>query len=248
MRKYTHLPFPNCQILKGPYSIHVNITGESQYVHFPPLPTKPKRRGAPIGIPSPVFSIRLVSPSYPNPSPLPDPRSKDRDRRLLLFNIHPPQSRFFITDFQYAELTIMMIKKTSFSSLLDVIAFLMIAACSFRDEQVFRSSSLLGRVVKDATIYFLVIVWAHLTLIIYVGRMGDVSGSRPRMTLVPDSLFAWVAVSRGFSSCSQRCESTPRAPHSNSSSLSCQNVIAQTRTSLARKKILLIPDKKTNYV
>jgi len=54
----------------------------------------------------------------------------------------------------------------------DVVAFLMIAACSYNSTQMFRSSSLFGRVVQDATVYFLVIVWVHLTVMIYVGKMG----------------------------------------------------------------------------
>ena len=58
---------------------------------------------------------------------------------------------------------------------LDVIAFLMIAACSYKSVHTFSSSSLFGRVVQDATVYFLVIVWVHLTVMIYVSLMGPVS-------------------------------------------------------------------------
>ena len=60
-------------------------------------------------------------------------------------------------------------------TLSDVIAFLMIAACSYNSTQMFRSSSLFGRVVQDATVYFLLIVWVHMTVTIYVAKMGTVS-------------------------------------------------------------------------
>lgn len=62
----------------------------------------------------------------------------------------------------------------------DVIAFLMIAVYSCRSVQVFRTSSLFGRVVEDATIYFLVIVWVHLTVLIYLSiTIGSVSPRVP---------------------------------------------------------------------
>ena len=51
----------------------------------------------------------------------------------------------------------------------------MIAACSYKSVHTFNSSSLFGRVVQDATVYFLVIVWVHLTVMIYVSLMGPVS-------------------------------------------------------------------------
>jgi hypothetical protein len=61
----------------------------------------------------------------------------------------------------------------SYTSFLDVIAFVMIAVCSCKSAN--SSSSLLRRVVQDATVYFLMIVWVQLTVMIYVARMGSVS-------------------------------------------------------------------------
>ena len=46
----------------------------------------------------------------------------------------------------------------------------MIAVYSCNSVQVFRTSTLFGRVVQDATVYFLVIAWVHLTVLIYVSR------------------------------------------------------------------------------
>jgi hypothetical protein len=60
----------------------------------------------------------------------------------------------------------------------------MIAVCSYKSEQVFRTSSLFRRVVQDATAYFLIIVWAHLTVMIYVSMMGDVSVCDARLRLL----------------------------------------------------------------
>ena len=57
----------------------------------------------------------------------------------------------------------------------DIVAFLMIAVYSYRSAQMVKTSGLFGRVVQDATVYFLVVVWAHLTVTIYTSRMGDMS-------------------------------------------------------------------------
>jgi len=51
----------------------------------------------------------------------------------------------------------------------------MVAVYSYGAAQVFRASGLFGRVIRDATVYFLVIVWAHLTVTIYTSLIGDVS-------------------------------------------------------------------------
>lgn len=51
----------------------------------------------------------------------------------------------------------------------------MIATSSSNATQAFRNSSLFSRVVQDATVYFLMIAWVHLTVIIYVAATGDVS-------------------------------------------------------------------------
>ena len=61
----------------------------------------------------------------------------------------------------------------------DVIAFLMIAAFSYKSTEICHVSGLFGRVVRDATVYFLMIVWVHLTVTIYTSRMGDVSPPSP---------------------------------------------------------------------
>ena len=55
----------------------------------------------------------------------------------------------------------------------------MIATASYGSADIYRSSGLFGRVVRDATVYFLVIVWMHLTVTIYTSRMGDVSTPLP---------------------------------------------------------------------
>jgi len=55
----------------------------------------------------------------------------------------------------------------------DVVAFLMVALYSYKSAHIFKPSGLVGRVVQDATIYFLVIVWVHLTITIYTSLMGD---------------------------------------------------------------------------
>ena len=53
----------------------------------------------------------------------------------------------------------------------DIVAFLMIAVYSYRSAKMVKASWLLGRVAQDVTIYFLAIVWAHLTVTIYTSRM-----------------------------------------------------------------------------
>jgi len=68
------------------------------------------------------------------------------------------------------------------SLVFDFIAFLMIAICSSKSAQVFRTSSLFGRIVQDATVYFLAIVWVHLTLLIYV---ASIIGSSRILMLFP---------------------------------------------------------------
>ncbi|KAF9781170.1 hypothetical protein BJ322DRAFT_1079424 [Thelephora terrestris] len=62
----------------------------------------------------------------------------------------------------------------------DVIAFVMIAVCSCKSAN--SSSSLFRRVVQDATVYFLMIVWVHLTVMIYVARMGSLKLKGPTAT------------------------------------------------------------------
>lgn len=57
----------------------------------------------------------------------------------------------------------------------DIAAFLMIAVCSYKSSRIFGNSGLFDRLVQDATIYFLMIVWVHLTVTIFTSRMGDVS-------------------------------------------------------------------------
>ena len=51
----------------------------------------------------------------------------------------------------------------------------MVAVYSYKSAQMFKPSGLFGRVVQDATVYFLAIVWVHLTVTIYTSLMGDVS-------------------------------------------------------------------------
>jgi len=49
----------------------------------------------------------------------------------------------------------------------------MIAAYSYKSARMFKTSGLSGKVVQDATVYFLMIVWVHLTVTIYTSTMGD---------------------------------------------------------------------------
>jgi len=59
----------------------------------------------------------------------------------------------------------------------DIVAFLMIAVCSYKSSLIYGGSGLFERLVRDATVYFLVIVWVHLTVMIFTSTMGDVSAS-----------------------------------------------------------------------
>lgn len=61
----------------------------------------------------------------------------------------------------------------------DIVAFLMIAVCSYKSSLIYGASGLFERLVHDATIYFLMIVWVHLTVMIFTSTMGDVSPVRP---------------------------------------------------------------------
>lgn len=65
----------------------------------------------------------------------------------------------------------------------------MIAVHSYKFAQTFKTSGLFGRVVQDATVYFLVIVWVHLTVTIYTSRMGDVSPTPPSCFLASGADF-----------------------------------------------------------
>ena len=81
----------------------------------------------------------------------------------------------------------------------DVLAFLMIAAVSYKSAYMFKASGLFGRVVQDATVYFLVIVWMHLTVTIYTSTMGEVSAGPPpscflSLGLISDVRFVRVAL------------------------------------------------------
>ena len=61
----------------------------------------------------------------------------------------------------------------------DIVAFLMIAVCSYRSSLIYGGSGLFERLVQDATVYFLMIVWVHLTVMIFTATMGDVSPTCP---------------------------------------------------------------------
>ena len=68
----------------------------------------------------------------------------------------------------------------------DIVAFLMIAVCSYKSSLIYGASGLFERLVHDATVYFLMIVWVHLTVMIFTSTMGDVSLVCP-FTLEPIS-------------------------------------------------------------
>jgi len=68
----------------------------------------------------------------------------------------------------------------------------MIAAYSYKSAQMFKTSGLSGRVVQDATVYFLMIVWVHLTVTIYTSTMGDVSATLSRLMSFFYLLFGWL--------------------------------------------------------
>lgn len=102
-------------------------------------------------------------------------------------------------------------------SFTDIIAFLMIAVYSHKSAQVFKTSGLFGRIVRDATVYFVVVVWVHLTVTIYTSRMGDVSPILSTflffssLGLISDApFFSWVVLRHGFSGCSPPCKSHAR--------------------------------------
>lgn len=88
----------------------------------------------------------------------------------------------------------------------------MIAVYSCNSVQVFRTSTLFGRVVQDATVYFLVIAWVHLTVLIYVSRtIGTVRlflPFSPRTLLVSNQFpfFVGDGNSHAFSCFSLPCE------------------------------------------
>lgn len=84
-----------------------------------------------------------------------------------------PQEQTFGTCLQNPLGTSLQLGFVAFSLAFDVVAFFMIAVFSYKSEQILRTSNLFGRVVTDATIYFLVIVWSHLTILIYLSTMGD---------------------------------------------------------------------------
>ena len=68
----------------------------------------------------------------------------------------------------------------------DIVAFLMIAVCSYKSSLIYGASGLFERLVRDATVYFLVIVWVHLTVMIFTSTMGDVSPICPLLVLISD--------------------------------------------------------------
>lgn len=95
---------------------------------------------------------------------------READTFVSLVN---PEEYTFATCLQDPDGTALQLGYLGSSLAFDVTAFLMIATSSYNATQVFRNSSLFSRVVQDATVYFLAIVWVHLTVIIYVGAMGD---------------------------------------------------------------------------
>jgi len=85
-----------------------------------------------------------------------------------------PQTYTFATCLQGPHDTGLQLGYLGLSLGFDITAFLMIAIYSYNSTwHTFNDSGLLSRVVQDATVYFLVIVWAHLTVTIYTSRMGD---------------------------------------------------------------------------
>ena len=88
---------------------------------------------------------------------------------------------------------------------IDIVAFLMIAVCSYKSSRIFGASGLFERLVQDATVYFLVIVWVHLTVTIFTSRMGDVSYIQSQFA-EHTFLMGGLKLSHVFSAYSPLCE------------------------------------------
>jgi len=96
-----------------------------------------------------------------------------RRKAYTYVSLASPQTYTFATCLQGPHETDLQLGYLGLSLGFDIVAFLMIAVCSYKSSRIYGSSGLFERLVQDATVYFLVIVWVHLTVTIYTSRMGD---------------------------------------------------------------------------
>jgi hypothetical protein len=96
-----------------------------------------------------------------------------RRKAYTYVSVVSPQRYTFASCLQEHHDTDLQLGYLGISLAFDIVAFLMIAICSYKSSVMYGASGLFDRLVQDATVYFLVIVWVHLTVTIFTSRMGD---------------------------------------------------------------------------